>query len=142
MKTKIIFIVIVMLSMTINVFSQQRRAPGGVIKGTIIDSKIERPVEYANIILYGQKDSVQVTGTISNEKGAFQMDKIRPGMYFIGVQFIGYEMKRINDIVIKRGQAQVDLGEVYLDQSSIMMETVEVVAEQAPYGISYRQESD
>ena len=48
-------------------FAQQRQErKGGTISGKVSDLNEKVPIEYANIILLSQKDSTQVTGTVTN----------------------------------------------------------------------------
>ena len=81
------------------VFSQENR---GVITGKIFDAASQKPIEYANVILFSQNDSAMVTGTTSGPTGGFHLDKIPPGAYYIDIQFIGYKKK--NCAISKSGR--------------------------------------
>ncbi len=64
------------------------------ISGIIKDKAAKTALPYVNVILKTEKDSVFVTGTISNEEGLFILSNIKPGNYFIDVSYIGYTTQR------------------------------------------------
>ena len=65
------------------VFSQPHddvpRAAIGKIKGTVLDNKSKIPVEFSTIALFRKKDSVLVTGTVADSKGAFEIPSLEFG---------------------------------------------------------------
>ena len=101
----------------------------GVITGKIFDAVSQTPVEYANIILFKQNDSAMVTGTISGENGGFRLDKIPPGAYDVDVQFIGFKLKKLRHIEVRPEQLEVDLGKIFLEQTTLRLKGVEVQGE-------------
>jgi outer membrane receptor protein involved in Fe transport len=127
-------LLILWLSLTISAIAQQR--PGtfsGTIAGNVFDSANSAPIEYANVVLYTQRDSIQVTGTITDKNGAFLLTQIHPGMYFIKINFMGYEKKRIQDILIKPDAPDVILGKIKMKPTVLPMEGVEVTADKVPF---------
>jgi len=70
-----------------------------------------------------------VTGNITDESGKFVIDGVKPGRYFVKVDFIGFKMKSVNDIEIKPGKTEVDLGVIYLAPGAIQMKEVEIIGE-------------
>ncbi len=137
MKKSIYVIAILLLVITsVETSAQPQQRRGGSISGHVIDGALNTSVEYANIVLYNKQDSVQVTGTITDPDGNFNLPGIRRGSYFISIRFVGYRTQVINDIEIRRGKANIDLGDIPLKQSAIQLESVELLAEQAP--VEYR----
>ncbi|MFH2142993.1 MAG: carboxypeptidase-like regulatory domain-containing protein [Bacteroidota bacterium] len=63
------------------------------ISGTIIDSETNQAVEYASVVVHNTKDSSIITGTITDPKGYFIIEKLSFGKYYIDVDFIGYKKK-------------------------------------------------
>jgi hypothetical protein len=100
-----------------------------VITGKIYDAASQKPMEYANVILLSQSDSVLVTGTTSGENGSFQINRIGPGTYCIDVQFIGYTKKRLLNIEVGPAKFEVDLGKILLQQAALRLEGVEANGE-------------
>jgi len=105
---------------------------GGMIKGIVLDASLKIPVEYATVSVFRKLDSSLVTGCITNEKGGFLLEKIRPGKYFVEMSFIGYHKKTVDDVRIGRGQRVADLKKVYLKQASETIGEVVVTSDRAP----------
>ncbi len=109
-----------------------QRLPGnsnGVITGRVLDSGLNEPIEYANIVLYLQRDSTQVTGTITNREGNFQLTGIRSGLYYVEISFIGYHTHLIDNIEITPGMPEASVGDIRLQQTILGVEGTEVVAD-------------
>ncbi len=131
MHKHLAFLLILIVSITGQAFSQgdRGRTPIGSITGHVIDSELQSPIEYASVVLYTQRDSTQIAGTITDDKGDFLIHGIPPGLYFLEIRFIGYTGRTIDDIVIRHDQPVVDLGTFGLEQTVLIMEGDEVVAE-------------
>ena len=71
----------------------------GILTGEIIDSTSNTPIEYVQIKMYSQKDSVIVTGIYSDSNGRFNLDKIPFDSYYIKITFIGYQTITIPNVV-------------------------------------------
>ncbi len=110
----------------------QRFQANGRISGTVYDEVTHQPIEYANIILFTNRDSSQVTGTITNPDGKFYLKNIRPGNFFIAVKFIGYKSKEFSDISIRPGNSDVSLGDIQLQRSAISTEGLVVEGKKPP----------
>src|SRR5262245_6649395 len=74
--------------------------PQGLVKGRIYDAASQKPVAYANIMLFSPKDSTLITGTTSKDDGSFQIDRVPRGNYYANIQLIGYKTKRFENITI------------------------------------------
>ena len=94
------------------------------IKGEIRSAEDSQPVEFANIVLQ-TLDSVFITGTNSNEKGTFRLEKIKPGDYRLVVSYLGYETTYVSILGIAKS---IDLGKVLLQPSSVALEEVTIKA--------------
>jgi outer membrane receptor protein involved in Fe transport len=101
----------------------------GIISGSVHDEGNGAHVEYANILLFSEKDSAMVTGTITDQKGKFILSALQPGKYFIRVQFIGYENKNISGLAINPKSADIKLGDVTLKPKASSLQGVEVTSE-------------
>jgi hypothetical protein len=129
--------VFILLGILMNISLTQ--PPGGDFKGAInglvYDLKSNIPLEYANIILYRQNDSLQVTGTISNQDGYFTLNDILPGRYYLDVYFMGYEKKRTQDLRVTPQNPLIKLGMIALKPFVLTEKIIEVDAERP--AISY-----
>jgi len=103
----------------------------GVISGALHDESTKAHVEYGNILLFRAKDSVMVTGTITDPKGKFLLSNIMPGNYYIRASFIGYEDKYFSGIAISQLSADVKMGDVYISPSLSSLEEVEIIADKS-----------
>lgn len=99
---------------------------GETISGIVYDANLGAPISYAEIIVYQQKDSVQLTGTISGPEGQFGVAGLSPGTYMVEVFFLGYESRFFRDISLEANGSGADLGRINLTPTVIAAETVEV----------------
>jgi len=105
---------------------------GGQVKGKVIDQKSKQPIEYATVALFNAIDSALVTGTITDQEGNFHATKIEVGTYYIKVNFLGYEEMQYSELVIDADNPRHDLGKIYLETSSQMLDEVEIINERNP----------
>jgi hypothetical protein len=72
------------------VFAQQ-----GSIQGRVFNPVNNEPIPFANIVIQGSDK-----GTVTDEKGFYQLDGITPGLYNIRASFIGYKPKTIFEVQV------------------------------------------
>jgi len=106
-----------------------RAQSGGMINGSIVDAIDGLAIEYAYIILYSEKDSSQVSGTVTSEDGQFLIRPVRPGSYYMEIKYMGFNSETLHDLRIGRNQRRIDLGEVALTEAVSKTAAIEVVAE-------------
>lgn len=85
-------------------------------------------VPYATVALYTAADSALVGGTTTAEDGTFQVEA-SPGDYYVHVKFLAFEDQFIPDISLSSGT--VNLGEIVLTSSALMLEEAVVEAERS-----------
>ncbi len=134
MLRKITAIVLILFAYTNDIISQQRQESRnkGVISGRILDFNDKAPIEYANIILFNSKDSSQVTGLVTDKNGSFILSGIPVGKYYLNIQFIGYERRRVRNISITQSKPAVDIGNIYIKASAINLQNVVVEGTRSP----------
>ncbi len=126
---KALFVLILVLAVFFGVSAQPRDFKGtGIISGQVWDSENSEPVEYANVVLYLQRDSSQVNGTVTDAQGRFVLKELLPGRYYLEVSFIGYRTNRVRNIELAP-DARIDLGKINLEPAVINMPGVEATAE-------------
>ncbi|TAJ06847.1 TonB-dependent receptor [Marinilabiliaceae bacterium JC017] len=108
----------------------------GVIKGVVFDKGKKHPIEYATVAVYRAKDNSVVTGTVTDQNGAFKIAGLDEGDYYVVVSFLGYDPKQFDAISLKKGNRLFDVGDVVLRSASESLDEVEVVAERQ--SIDYR----
>lgn len=93
------------------------------IKGKIIDSEVQETLPGASILIISESDSINIQGTITNEKGDFHI-KARPGRYNLQVSFIGYKDIKKSITIDKQ---PIDLGVLKLIGNNEFLQEINIV---------------
>ncbi len=101
----------------------------GNVTGVVVDKLTSQAVEYANLVLFRQKDSVMVSGAVTNQKGQFNIDKVPFGKYYLVVSFIGYSSLRIPDIMVNPKEPNKNVGQIKFEPSTNTLGEVNITAE-------------
>jgi hypothetical protein len=102
-------------------------SPGKII-GIIIDSVDHQPIEYATIALSLHNATDIINGTTSDSAGKFMLNKVPKGTYRIVINFLGYEKKIIDNIVLNDKKPSAFLGTILLSPKATNLEGVTVTA--------------
>lgn len=105
------------------------------IKGNVVDSETRAPLEFATVTLFSQQDSSMVTGGITDADGGFSLE-VKLGRYYLQVEFIGFQLLNMNDIVVGRDHRNLDLGELILSTEASILDEVVVQAEKSTMQLS------
>ena len=95
------------------------------ISGTVKDNNYA-VIPYASVAAINKGDSSIASGTITDEKGKFELSVPR-GNYFIRVSFLSFKDKIIANIPMEK--SEVNLGTIVLSPGAINLEEVEVTGE-------------
>lgn len=98
------------------------------ISGKVIDETKE-PIEFVNIILYNQRDSIYIEGTITNHLGNFIFSDVPQGNYSIKISLIGYEDKFMQLAI---DDADIELGDITFLKSPFLLNDI-VVESKNPF---------
>ena len=101
------------------------------IRGNINDAITNDMLEYATVTLHNQSNGSLVTGVVTDNKGKFAIDNIKPGSYFVEATFIGYKSKKINNITVDKSKKLVYLGVISLTYSDNELNEVVIKGEAA-----------
>jgi outer membrane cobalamin receptor len=101
----------------------------GIIKGEIMDSSTNTPLQFANIILYHSKDTSFAVGTASGTTGEFILHNVTEGTYLLKVNLLGYTNKFVSGIKIMKNQAIFDAGTIILSKAALEIKGVQVTGE-------------
>ena len=121
-KNFITSITLFLLAITFNL------ATAGNITGRIID-KSQEPLIQATVRLLGQKDSSFISGVATDVNGKFRLSNIKSGKYILQVSYVGYTTTCKN---ITMGNSTARLGDIILEESSIMLKETTVVGVKTP----------
>jgi len=101
----------------------------GKIEGVIIDSVDRQPIEYATIALFLRNDNKIINGTTSDPQGKFILSKVPNGTYRIVINFLGYEKKVLDNIIVDEKTVSVSLGTIFLSPKATNLQGVTVTAQ-------------
>jgi len=62
-----------------------------IIKGRVIDAETKATIEFANISLFHQPDTIPFQVTATNAKGEFNFSNLKAGNYTLTVHFMGFK---------------------------------------------------
>jgi len=123
MKLKAFSFFIVLLFCSVLSYSQETTAT--IITGQVIDEFTESPVENAIVKLVSVKDSTQVNSRVTDFDGKFEISAKTTGNYYLRINLIGYESKKVNVKVDGKSNA-LALGEIKFKSSSINLDEVKI----------------
>ena len=117
---------VILLTLSSSAYAQTK---GGTIKGTLVDSQTNTPVEFASITLLNAKDSSAVKGCASGQTGEFIIPAVPVGRYLLRITYVGYQRKFIPNIGITGSSSEINLGKINLVQTGVELAGAEVTAE-------------
>tara|TARA_R110000765_G_scaffold214304_1_gene319380 strand:- start:363 stop:3125 length:2763 start_codon:yes stop_codon:yes gene_type:complete len=103
-----------------------------VLSGTIVDAMTKAPLEASTVYAESIKDSTLVSYTVSDQKGVFELEG-DTSLKEVNV-FFSYNGYKPHYIKVKLG-AQVDLGNVQLEEQAQELDAVLVVGDRVPITI-------
>lgn len=86
------FLIKVLLFLSISVSFAQTSSV--TLSGIVKDKNDKSALPYVNVVLKTEKDSVLVTGTVTDDEGRFTLTGIKPNNYFLEISYIGYTTKK------------------------------------------------
>ncbi|MDR1743023.1 MAG: outer membrane beta-barrel protein [Dysgonamonadaceae bacterium] len=98
----------------------------GTVSGKLIDKETQEPIIQANVRLLQQKDSVMVTGKVSNNNGTFSIP-VKTGNYIVQITYIGYG-DVFRNVQLTQANPNVNLGTIELTDNSILLSDAVVTA--------------
>lgn len=114
--------------------SSPRAIPAiGKVMGTVRDSVNNQPLEFVSVALIQLSDSSAAAGSLTNAKGHFAMEGLRPGRYKISITSIGYRKYESAPFVVTPREPLKDLGPVLLSPSVSKLKEVTISGEKAEY---------
>ncbi len=98
----------------------------GKVTGTVVDSVTKKPLDYATVAIYRAAGSSPINGVVTDEKGNFQINGIKPGEYKLGVSFIGYPLKWVTGVTTTDSKPDKGTGIILLAPSAKVLKEVTV----------------
>lgn len=94
------------------------------ISGRVRTVKSNEALEFANVVLQ-TSDSLYITGSTTDEKGNFLLDKIKSGDYLLAVTSIGYVPYYLSLEGLDKDRS---IGDILLEEDAVALEGVTVSA--------------
>lgn len=100
----------------------------GRITGTILDSAGAGAIEYATVSLKVAGAQKNTNGALTDNKGQFHIDNVKPGRYVLSLSFMGYKTKTLN-IATTGAKPDLALGKILISASANQLSAVSVTAD-------------
>ncbi len=101
------------------------------IKGILTDSIERQPLDAANVVIIKAKDSTNVAGNMSDEKGVFEIPKIPAGQYKLVISYLGYNTV-IRPLTLSGTPRTVNIGGIGMQKQDLQISEVVVSAKFNP----------
>src|SRR5690606_25705311 len=132
MRIILIFVLLTICTCTNPALSQNRQA---TLTGVLTDSIEQSPVRFATVSIYKEADTSLVTYRLSDDKGMFRIPDVPPAVrLLVIITSVGYQIERMT-LTVESSVRELDLGEIALQASDILLEEVLVLAELPPVSV-------
>jgi len=126
MQIKLTFLILFFSFFVTTSFTQNKSV---TISGLIKDKASKVVLSFVNIVLKTEKDSVFVSGTISNDEGRFTLSNLKPNTYYLEISYFGYKTKR-QALYVGNLSEFLDVATIELEESVKTLNEVNVTAKQ------------
>jgi len=100
----------------------------GKISGTVIDSATKQPMPYATVSLFYANGHAPITGALTDDKGNFKLNEVKPGNYKLTFVFIGYPTKTVTGVVTTLSKPDKNVGIIRVASGTKTLKEVNVTA--------------
>ncbi|RYU79274.1 TonB-dependent receptor domain-containing protein [Hymenobacter persicinus] len=104
------------------------QAQTGAVRGALLDAATGQPLPFTNVVLLRAPDSSFVAGAQTAESGAFALEKLALGTYFLRATAVGYRTGR-RTITLTTATPSLTLGTLRLRSTATQLRDVVVTAE-------------
>ncbi|MEM6735803.1 MAG: TonB-dependent receptor [Bacteroidota bacterium] len=107
---------------------KEAAAPIFAIKGKLLQYGTTIPIEFATVSVFNEMDSSLVSGGLTDVNGVFNIP-IKPGSYYLRVQFMGFQQVIISNIIIDKKNKVYDTGSIGMKEDETLLEEVVIQTE-------------
>lgn len=126
------FIITTLIFLNITDLAAQKQLTGS-ISGIVIEKASNKPLEFATVIVKNNFDSTLFQGTVTGKKGEFSFASVAFGSYRITYSFIGFEKVETPVLVLNAKQIKLDLGKLYISESTAVLGEISVTAQRSTF---------
>ena len=112
--------------LSLSVLAQQPGKANFKIKGRLIDSVSNHPLEYATISIFPAGAKRPVNGTVSDNKGNFEVNNIAGGTYKLLAEFIGYKAHALYNITVDKDHPVANVNEIILQPKATTLQNITI----------------
>jgi hypothetical protein len=129
MKSKVLLTVFLFagLFMLANVNVNAESSKRNFVKGVIADNLTNSPLGYSSVAVFSKHNSLVSYGTVTDEKGNFQIKNLPYGKYYLVVYSIGYYKKHVFNIEISRNHSKINIGRIMVGQDTDNLFDVNII---------------
>jgi len=98
-----------------------------IIKGTVVESMSNEPLEAANVRLLSGSDSTMLNLVPTGIDGSFLLDNVSLGTYYLLITYVGFEPVYY-PLTVENGAKNIDAETVAMEESITMLDEVVVTA--------------
>jgi len=105
-----------------------------LIKGKVVDAETKVAVQFADIALICEKDSVPLRLTATNARGEFAFNHLDPAVYTLTVHFMGFRKYFSGPISLSGNETEIKLEAIALEIETVALNEVTVKSgKKAPF---------
>ena len=119
---------LVVYFMCVGFFAHAQTKGGNSIMGTVVSTGGKLPLEYGTVTIFIKGEKKPLTGTTTDKTGSFTLADIAVGTYTIVFENIGYQALTMNDMVLNKKDAIIDLKIISLTPQKTTLKDVTVTA--------------
>jgi outer membrane receptor protein involved in Fe transport len=106
----------------------------GEVRGTVQDAASSTPIARASVAVRTKADAALVAGAIAAADGAFRVQGLRPGLYTLRVNYLGYG-PRLQDFTVTDAAPIANVGSITLSRVAVALQGVAVTDQRATMAI-------
>lgn len=100
----------------------------GIVEGKIIDKKTSYPLSYVNVLV--KEEGKLISGTITNEKGIFEINNLPLKNFTVEIQYIGYH-SITKKVSFTQTNTSINLQTLALEENATELSQVDIVQERS-----------
>ncbi|HYG38997.1 MAG TPA: TonB-dependent receptor family protein [Cytophagales bacterium] len=104
----------------------QSPAQKGAIKGVVLDSASNKPIEFVTVVIMEEGKPIKTSATSAN--GSFKIDGLPISQYSVVLTYVGYKNKTIDLPEFPESTFLIDLGSTLIASSDNVLSEVEITA--------------
>lgn len=123
-KIQFIGFFILITSINNNSFGQS------ILTGKIIEESTKEPMEFVNVGLYLENDTMLIAGALTDRQGDYTFTNFKAGNYYLQIGFLGFETVKTPPFPLN-GYEKIDKGMISIKTSRHVLDDVIVIGEKS-----------